>query len=150
MTEEEYDDLPEFSSSKIILPDLLSWNSRSLYDYVEHIVDYEDLEKLGNAINNARLSLFKVTEKINEYDRKALLAKTAYEREYRRRYLTSNAKTDTQRKIRAELMCENLENDVLTYTQTKIELSRQANLLRTELETLQTISNNIRQQIKMI
>lgn len=148
--DEELNDVVYNETTQVELPELLSWNSRSVYDYVEHIVDYDDLEKLGNAINKARLGLFIVTDKINEFDRKMLLAKTEYEREYRRRYLTSNAKTEMQRKIRAELMCEDLENNLLTFTQAKAELTRQANLLRVELETLNTISNNIRQQMKMV
>lgn len=131
-------------------PKLATWNTQKAYDYANNIVDYENLEDVGKAITQARIGLFKINEKVNTYERKETVAKTQYDREYRRAYLNSTAKTEMQKKSRAELMCENLENEVIEYKQIKIELLRYSSLLRLELESLQTISNNLRQQMKMI
>lgn len=132
------------------IPRMVKWNPQQAYPYVENITDYEDLEDLGKAITQARIGLFKINEKINEYEQKETLSKTDYERSFRRHYLSSTAKTETQKKERAALMCENLENELLKNQQVKRELIRYSNLLRLELQTLQTVSNNLRQQIKMI
>lgn len=142
--------MDNFSIPELTSPKFATWSTRQVYDYVKNIVDYEDLEDLGKAITQASIGLFKINEKINEYERKEIEAKTNYERQLRRSYLESSAKTEAQRKARAELSCELLENDLLEFKQIKTELVRYASLLRLQLETLQTVSNNVRQQMKLV
>src|SRR5699024_3640322 len=121
----------------------------SFYDYEDNIDDYENMESLAEATNNARLALFKVTEAINEAERKSSQAKVKYERAYRRFYLSSNEKPDSARRLRAELKCEQYEDEMIAQEQLKNELSRVSNALRLELQTLQGIGNNLRQQMRM-
>lgn len=125
------------------------WTLRKVYDYVAQVEDYEDIADLGQAITSARVALFRITEKINQYERAEQEAKVKYDRTFRRRYIASTEKTEAAKKIRAELYCEDLENDYLAAKQLKDELILASNTLRLELQTLQAIGNNIRQQLKM-
>lgn len=131
------------------LPELKAWDTKRIYDYAAQISDYEDLAALAQAINAARVALFKVTEQINRYDRQERAAKLKYERAYRRAYLESMEKTEAMKKMRAELSCEGLENEYIVAEQLKNELNRMSYSLRLELQTLQAIGNNLRQQMKM-
>lgn len=148
MSEENIDSSSDKKLAEIELPDLLRWSTEKLYNYKENISNY-DLETLGNAINSARLALFRVTDQINKYERLEKLAKVEYDRSMRREYLSSMEKTDSLRRARASLACESLENEFIKNEQMKIELLRLSNSLRLELQTLQSIGNNIRQQMKM-
>lgn len=131
------------------LPKFMSWDIIKLYDYENNIIDYEDLQRLDEAIKKTRLALFKATEKINSIERREKLAKTEYMRAYRREYLKSTEKTETAKKARAELKCEELENTWLVMDQVKNEVLRLSYTLKQELQILQTISNNMRQQLKI-
>jgi hypothetical protein len=148
LSEENIDSSSDTKLAEIELPDLLRWSTEKLYNYKENISNY-DLETLGNAINSARLALFRVTDQINKYERLEKLAKVEYDRSMRREYLSSMEKTDSLRRARASLACESLENEFIKNEQMKIELLRLSNSLRLELQTLQSIGNNIRQQMKM-
>lgn len=131
------------------VPKLRQWNSSQLYAYNDIIADYESIEELNSAINKARKALFEINDKINGAERQERIAKTKYEREHRRAYLGSNEKTEAARKARADLLCEELENDTIIYEQVRGELVRMSNAIRLELQTLQSLGNNIRQQLKM-
>lgn len=138
-----------YGSIAITLPKLKKWSQKTYYDFEEQIVDYESLEKLNNAVNQARKALFRVADMINNYERLEREAKINYDRTYRRAYLSSTEKTETAKKARAELVCEELENEYISHEQVKIELIRMSNTLRLELQTLQAVGNNLRQQMKM-
>jgi hypothetical protein len=133
----------------IELPTFKKWSQSTYYDYQSQVVDYESLDHLNTAITAARLALFKVADMINNYERLERESKLNYERQYRRAYLASTEKTDTAKKARAELACEDLENEWLMNEQVRIELVRMSNGLRIDLQTLSAIGNNLRQQLKM-
>lgn len=147
MTEEPT--TPEQAADAYSLPNLQNWSLAQVYDYAKQINDYETLSDLGNAINVARIALFRLTDRINKYERQERAAKVKYDRAYRRAYLGSSEKTEAQKRLRAELACEHLENAYIEAEQLRIELNRAANSLRLELQTLQAIGNNLRQQMKM-
>lgn len=142
-------DSGSYDRATIILPKLKKWSQKKYYDYENEIVDYESLENLNRSVNQARLALFKVADMTNHYERLEKEAKLKYERAYRRAYLSSSEKTETAKKARAELQCEDLENEYISHEQVKTELIRMSNTLRLELQTLQAVGNNLRQQIKM-
>lgn len=150
MNEDEVVEAGSTVEASITLPDFQNWGTKDVYDYSSQVSDYEDLHQLGEAINAARIALFKITDKINKYDRKAVKAKLAYERSYRREYLSSSERTEAMKRMRAELACEKMENDYIAAEQLKSELQRVSNSIRLELQTMQTIANNLRQQMKMV
>jgi hypothetical protein len=142
-------DAGTYDRTSITLPKFQNWSSAQVYDYDTEIVDYETLEKLNSTIRQARLALFKTTESINKYDRLETTAKTNYDRAFRREFLTSTAKTEAEKRMRAALKCEDLENDWLVQQQIREELIRLSHTLRLELQALQGLGNNIRQQMKV-
>lgn len=150
MTFESNDDTTIYDRTSITLPDYKAWSAKKIYDFENEITDYESLEDLNRTINQARIALFKTTESINKYDRAESEAKLAYDRAWRREFLKSTAKTETEKRNRASLMCEDLENDWLMQHQIKEELIRLSHTLRLELQTLQALGNNIRQQMKVL
>lgn len=131
------------------MPVMKRWSSNRFYDYENIVSDYESIEKLNSAINSARTALFEINDKINSAERNERTAKTRYEREHRRAYLGSNEKTEAARRARADLLCEEIENDAIVYEQVRGELVRMSNAIRLELQTLQALGNNLRQQLKM-
>lgn len=139
-----------YDRTSITLPKFRSWSSSDVYDFENEIVDYESLEALNRTINQARLALFKTTESINKYDRLEKTAKLHYDRARTREILKSTAKTESERRARADLMCEDLENEWIMQQQIREELIRLSHTLRLELQTLQGLGNNIRQQMKVI
>ena len=143
------DETSSAPSASIELPNLAKWSVKQVYDFSQQISDYESLSELGAAINAARIALFRITDKINTYERQEREAKIRYDRAYRRAYLGSVEKTEAQKRLRAELACEDLENEYIVAEQLKNELNRTSYTLRLELQTLQAIGNNLRQQMKM-
>lgn len=137
-----------YSGASISLPEFVNWRSSQFYDFKEQITHYEDLQSLDRTITTARMGLFRITEAINRTERDERLAKLNYERAFRRAYLGSTEKTDSAKRGRASLKCENLENEWLKHEQLKKELERMAYTMRAELTTLQTTANNLRQQLK--
>lgn len=146
-TEEEIS--PGSTRSAVILPKFYKWNVKDIYNFPDLILDYDNLDDLEKAINKARTALFVITDKLNEYERQERQAKTKYDRQYRREYLSSSEKTETAKRARAELKCEELENEWQTFSQLNAELIRLSHAMRLELQTLQAIGNNLRQQLKM-
>lgn len=118
------------------------------YDYESIIMDYEDLQSLGKAVYDARIALFKITDLINRYERRETKARDTYNKAWRRAYIDSSEKTDASRKIRADLACEELEDELITNKQVKNELIRISGTMRLELQTLESIGHNLRQQLK--
>lgn len=149
MSENNEEASTAYNNVEIVLPRLKKWSQSAYYDFENQIVDYESLDELNKSVNQARLALFKVAEMINNYERLEREAKLEYDRTYRREYLASKEKTETAKKARAELMCEDLENVYIAHDQVKIELIRMSTTLRLELQTLQSVGNNLRQQMKM-
>lgn len=124
-------------------------STKALYDYVSHVHDYETLQNLGDAINAARLGLFKATDRLSQAEGRARTAKVAYERNWRRFYLGSKEKTEASKRAYADILSEEYEDNYIVYDQLSKDIYRSVNALRIELQTLQTIGNNIRQQMKM-
>lgn len=149
----ENDDVEEMKSIDEVgsyqIPRFKGYKSSHFYDYETQIFDYEHLEDLNKAIKNARLALFEITDKINDAERKEKTCKVEYERAHRRAYLKATQKTEKDRRSYADLQCEHLEDNAIVYEQVRLDLVRISNSIRLELQTLQALGNNIRQQIKM-
>lgn len=139
----------ESEATSFTMPRFKNWDSSRFYDHENTIVDYETIDDLNSAIKSARIALFELTNKINMYERAGKEAETAYKREWRRAYLKSSEKTESAKKIRADLLCEESENKMIAYNQVCGELTRMSNAMRLELQSLQGLGNNLRQQMKM-
>lgn len=140
----------DLSRAGISLPKFKNWKIKNAYDFENEIIDYESIDELNRSINQARLALFKTTESISKYEQLERLSKVEYERAHRRELLKSTAKTADERRARADLMTEDLENTWIEQSQLKEELIRLSYTLRLELQTLQALGNNLRQQMRVI
>lgn len=147
--EEEFA-IDETVAYDITRPKFKKVSLNKLYDFDHLHVDFEDLEDLNRQITAARIALLKLTDKINEYDRLARDEKVKYDREYRRAYINSQERTEAAKRIRAEMICEPIENNYLYYDQLKVELNRSAYAMREELSALNSAGNNLRQHLKII
>lgn len=140
----------EFDGDDAPLPKFVAWSTDKLYNFSDQTVDFSTLDEYNAALAEARTAMFKLNERINDYERKERLAKVKYDRAYRRAYLSSSEKTESAKRSRAELKCEHLENDLVILEQLNKELQRTAYVLRQELQALQTVGNNLRQQLKIL
>lgn len=130
------------------IPDIKSVTFKKFYDY-EAFSDFDDMLSVNKAIFYAKKGLFQVNAYLAHYEAKVNKAKTIYNRQWRREYLKSNQKTDTARKVNADMQCEELEDDVIVYEQLREDFKKLSYNLKIELQTLQTISSNIRQQMNI-
>ena len=131
------------------MPSFKKWDVSKFYDYKNEILHYEDFQKLEESVKAARLANFKITKALISYSTKEEEAKVKYKRAWSRAYLNSNEKTDSAKKARADLACERLENDVLVNSRVRADLAKLSDTLKMELQMLQSIGNNLRQQLKM-
>lgn len=139
----------EVKDIPISLPELKQWNAKKVYDYSENILSVEDLEQINERLNKTRIALFKVMDLINNYDRRANKAKTEYDRQWRRSYISAEERTEKQRVERANLECELFENEVILNQQIVQELRRFSDTLKAEVGVLQTVSSNLREQARI-
>lgn len=130
-------------------PSFFEWNSESFFDSENLIVDFTTFEEFDAAFQNSRRALFAVTDKINKAEREAKKAKVAYDRAWKRTFLESTEKTDAMKRARADIKCEELENEWLKWSQVAEELNRMAFALRTEINSMNTVANNLRAQLKL-
>lgn len=142
--------MTEDYSANIVLPNFKEWKTKRFYDYEAAVIDYSTLEELNAAINAARIAAFKLNDAINIYERKAKEATINYDRAFSREFLLSTEKTESAKRMRAALKCELIENEKLQNEQIKDELIRTARVLNQEMNILNTLANNLRQQIKIM
>lgn len=146
--------------NNLTIPNVPKWDNADVLKYdvkydketgeFENIVDYENLDSVNDTINSVRVALFRVTRGLDDTERKLRIAKTVYDRKFRREYLSSTQRTEAQKKVEAALMTEQLEDKIIYLEQMKAELQRRATLFRDELSAMTVLSNNIRQQIRQV
>lgn len=133
------EDFSEVSTPKLRIPTVE-------YNIDQYVNSSDNMDNHNRATNAARVALFKVTERLNDAERKMKAAKTEYEREFNRKLLLSTASTSSDRKTEASILTESLYDKYLVWEQLKSEYERHAAVLRVELQTLQGQGNNIRRQ----
>lgn len=138
------------AADDVTAPDFKGWSTKKFYDYDKYVVDYEDMDSLAEALTAARRAHLRLVDNINVCEREESRAKLIYKRSWNRAYMESTERTVEARKIRADLKCERLEDNVEVAKQKKAELLRQAQAIREELEALQAHGNNLRQQMKIL
>lgn len=132
----------------ITIPSAKSIAADKVYN-AENLIDYEELHHISKAIAEARVSIFTLTTLGNKYDAKLAKAQATYERAWRREYVKSTAKTDTARKTEADIACEELEDEVIALKQAKNSIKSIMYALKMEMNSLQTLSSNARQQMNL-
>ena len=124
------------------------YNTKLSQYYTPEFVDYTDIQLLNHHINRAREALMIVTDKINEAESMRLKAKNERDKAWRRALIESNEKTQTLREVRADIATEDLDDLYQAYDNALKQLIRNSQVIIKELQTYQTIANNLRQQMK--
>lgn len=133
---------------EITVPKIRSISARKLYD-PSQLVDFDDMTEINKSLHQAMVALSQVSDNIGRYDRLLSRAKTVYKRAWSREYIAATDKTDSARKNSADIATESLEDDVIVYTQAKEDLKRIAYDVKTMMQSLQTLSSNLRQQMNI-
>jgi hypothetical protein len=112
-------------------------------------IDFTDLHNVTNEIIHLRIRLHKIRIELKAAKRKALIHKVTYEQEKKRTWIGITGGSDKSREAAAEIMTEQLMTNFLVASAVAEELNQHSRDIRTELDALKEISNNLRRQIDM-
>lgn len=119
-------------------------------DYnTESFLDNQEVATLNKNLIDTTLKLREVNKRLDYYSRKKLEAEVLYKHKYRETLLETEAKTESQKKLLAELECENEEIKVLYLEEMIKELTRLSYSLKSEIETMKILGNNIRVEMRL-
>lgn len=112
-------------------------------------VDYSDLSAVNKEISMLRLRLHKIRKELRIAARKAMQARYVYEQEKKRTWIGISGGSDKSREAMAELLCEERYSAYLVASVVEKEIIQHSRDIRTELDALKEISNNLRRQIDL-
>ena len=123
----------------------------SAYDDYEPAedVDYGDLRAVNKEIVDLRIRLHRIRKELKQADRMALKAKYSYEQDKKRVWIGISGGSDKSREAMAELLCEEAYSYYLVASTVAKEVMQHSRDIRTELDALKEISNNLRRQIDL-
>lgn len=145
--EEEYLMSNAESHKSASVPSVPNWNTDNKYNYEDTFLDYGEFDNLNKSLVDIGLSLKNINKKLAMYEKQKAELDVQYKRNYRKAFLETVVKTESHRKIYAEVACEDLEIKIMYLDQIIKELTRISFSLRTELEIVQTIGHNIRREM---
>lgn len=130
---------------KIVKP-VPDWNADGKVQDLEILdnVNYEDLDSLNRSLIKIASTLNQLDNKLDKWERAKAKYDVEYKRSYRYQVLHSEMSTESLKKLYAQSECEDLEMKIVYATQIINDLKRRTNTLRSQLEIIQTIGNNIR------
>lgn len=143
------DEGPDSSLTSITRPSFKKMPLEKFYDYKSEIVHYEALPEISRAQMVNMVSMIELTEVLNEAERRAASFRNLYKKTYNRHYLNSTARTDTQRKIEAEILSEESEDNAIVYEQIARELKRHLDNLEKQRKNLEQSGHNVRKQLEI-
>lgn len=112
-------------------------------------IDYSDLAAVNRELIALRIRLNRIRMETRTAERAALKAKYSYEQDKKRIWIGISGGSDKSREAMAELLCEEAYSKFLVSTAVAKEITQHSRDLRTELDTLKEISNNLRRQIDL-
>jgi hypothetical protein len=143
-----FDDIPKAS---VPLPSPGRVTIQSQYEkYMPDAdVDYTDLSAVNREIQLLRMRLHAIRNELREAERQALRTKYAYESKKKRILIGLSGGSAVEREAMAELMAEEEYTQMLVAAAVAKEIINHNRDIRTELEALREISNNLRRQIDL-
>jgi hypothetical protein len=112
-------------------------------------IDYSDLAKVNSELISLRIRSNHIRMELKEAERMALKAKYIYESQKKRVMISLSGGSAGEREAMAELLCEEAYGNFLVTTMVAKEVTQHNRDLRTDLETLREISNNLRRLIDL-
>ena len=107
-------------------------------------IDYKDIESLNHDLLKLRVRQNKVRRAMREASRDAVIAKLTYYRALRRALVQQTGGSAESRKAIAELLCEELEADMVMKNQIAEEYSTLFRSVRDDTENAKVVSYNLR------
>lgn len=111
--------------------------------------DFTDLSDLNLEINRARARSFRIKNALANARRDETRAAEDYRRAYNRALVSLSGGNAEHRKAMAEIQCEDLYTDKLITEGIVKELVNLSYTVGRDLDTLKTISDNLRKQLSM-
>lgn len=111
--------------------------------------DYRELNQINrDLIRNVQES-YRVKNLLNQARRRETEAKENYRREYNRALVGLSGSTAETRKAAAEIQCEELYSEALIASTVVEELKNNSFTIKTSIEVLNTLSNNLRAEMRL-
>jgi hypothetical protein len=117
---------------------------------VDENVDYNDLMTVNRDLIRARSRLFRATRILAEAQREEAAAKTKYKSAINRQLVMLSGGSEKQRQAIAEVQCEDLIGEWVVADRVADEALNHLRAVRSDLDALDTLSNNIRAQMKIM
>lgn len=124
-----------------------SWPETALQDAgdaVDDTPDYSDLESVNRDLLHLRIRLNRVRRAMRDASREAADAKIRYQRAYRRALVQQSGGSAETRKASAELLCEELEADVMVKQQVADEYQSLFRAIRDDVDNAKAVAYNLR------
>jgi len=112
-------------------------------------IDYSDLAAVNAELIALRIRSNRIRMEVKQAERQALKAKYIYESQKKRVLISLSGGSAGEREAMAELLCEEAYGDFLVTAMVAREITQHNRDLRTDLETLREISNNLRRLIDL-
>jgi len=112
-------------------------------------IDYTDLSAVNMELQKLRIRLHRVRVELKRAERDTLRERYAYESQKKRTWIKLTGGTAGEREAMAELMCTEAYTRYLVAGQVAKELTQLNRDLRTDLDTLKEISNNLRRIVDL-
>lgn len=131
-------------------PAFPSWGTPYEDDFVPYQgSDYRELVQINrDLIRNVEES-YRVKHLLNKARRDETEKKENYRREYNRALVGLSGSTAETRKAAAEIKCEELYSEVLMASAIVEELKNNSYTIKTSIEVLNTLSNNLRAEMRV-
>lgn len=127
---------------------LPQWPSSDMQDAgdgaVESEIDYSDLDALNRDLLRLRSRMNRIRRQMREAGREAIEAKLNYQRAMRRALVQQSGGSAESRKAAAELMCEDLEAEMVMRQQVSDELATRFRAIRDDIENAKVVAYNLR------
>lgn len=119
-------------------------------DEYEQLTDFSDLSQVNHRLNTLRSRFYQINKQLKLAQRSLAQAKAEHSSKLRREMVNISGGTEKTRVAMAEIACEEWESDVIVYNQLVQEMTNDQRIVSKDLDVLETLSNNIRAQIKIM
>jgi len=126
---------------------LPEWESTEIQDWqdgADGSVDYSDLVALNKDLQRLRVRMAKIRREMRRASREATEAKLKYQRSLRRALVQQTGGSAESRKASAELLCEDLEADMVMKSQVADEYNTLFRSVRDDVENDKVVAYNLR------
>lgn len=134
-------------------PSLPKWPVTDLQDSgdgVDEDIDYTDLDSVNKDLMRLRIRLNRVRRGMRQAARDAAEAKLTYQRAMRRALVQQSGGTAEMRRATAELLCEELEAEMVMRQQVADEFVSVFRSVRDDVENAKTVAYNLRALINLV